>query len=241
MAKVITEAVQAAQLKAEDAEEKALKMLWATPMLLWGKPQPKDADPEDRKCSWQQLRPILQKAERGDWDTLLNEFAIAQETRRRGPPGEGWLGDDLKQEEADEARWKKAAGKVKGRCMKTAAQIMRGSTVLPPTQETVEAVKELVVTKTSYVKEETQYRAAAPAWAAPGGRVYVTDKTMAYKVELLRQGAQPGPTKTSNIHIKSIAKARGGLEALAAWATLWGEGLVPPEVAWSSKAQYCDR
>ena len=51
------------------------------------------------------------------------------------------------------------------------------------------------------------------------------------KIRNLRSGAQPGPSKTRNTHLKVCMRTRWGPPTLLAWVQLWCNGSVPPRMA----------
>eukprot|EP00973_Karenia_brevis_P080820 11212721-Karenia_brevis.AAC.1 len=70
------------------------------------------------------------------------------------------------------------------------------------------------------------------AWDAGGScRVEVSISAVQTRIDQLRNGAQPGMSRTKNDMLGCIASAPGGRASLRTWCQLWADGKIPDRVA----------
>ena len=190
------------------------------------------------RCSndrWKTVRRRLQLAEAGMWKQLFGEYSTA--ALRAEASSLDWPVDEsVPSAEVSAASVQRrkliAASKVKGGCVRTAAQLLKGNSLLPPCGTTAEQVHDLLVTELSPQHQADLELALAEAWeAGSGSKVRVTESVVRKRIDTLRAGAQPGASRSRNDFLTCIAAAPKGLTSLQRWCQLWADGNVPDKVA----------
>lgn len=144
------------------------------------------------------------------------------------------LGDDahavLLQVVEDSVIFQKAATKAAGGARRSAAEILMGAVHAPLNEVTALAVDTLVAVPSQ--PEELEAQKKEVAMAAPlAGRVEpVRHRAVRRGLRVLNFSAQPGPSCWRNAYLQAVGQAKGGVAALARWATMWAMGAVTIEV-----------
>ena len=168
-------------------------------LLLW-----KDvaADVSNR-VSLKVYRERIILAEQGAWHTLAIALKIACEAK---------LAKEADRKSASkitpslEHTFEAACAKVRGNCLRSAAQLLLGDGAPPPGPATISATKLLFLTNPDDAETAALRQLATPflrstAGAAVAGKLRA--KHIIHRVGLLRAAAQPGPSGSRNTHIKA--------------------------------------
>ena len=125
----------------------------------------------------------------------------------------------------------KAAAKAAGRALRSAAEILMGAVHAPLNETTALAVDALVAVPS--LPEGLGAQKKEVAMAAPlASRVEpVKNQAVRRRLRVLSAAAQPGPSCWRNAYLQAVGEAKGGVAALARWATMWAKGMVTIEVA----------
>ena len=230
--------------------EESTRLLLALPVLLLRRPVlPPPGSDEGDVCrdparepkQWKILRSRLQLAEAARWHQLVAE-ALGDDCAARGHGSRDadWATAAPEVEDGEERfrRRSIAASRVPSDCIRSAAQLLKGQSMLPPCAATADKVKALLATSLSEEQKEEQWNALDRAWRAGEGHgLHIQPWHVAARVADLRVGAQPGPSKTRNNMVKLIEQAPGGRDSLVAWCQHWADGYVPPVVSQLLSAQ----
>ena len=193
---------------------------------------PKDAAAEP--ATWKLIRSRLQLAEAGRWKEVFCGLLEDVEQLSAAGGRYDWLDRTCHAEDSADVHARRkltAAGKVKGGCVRTAAQILKGDGLLEPSVEIANQVQELLVTELTASESRDQEAALREAWdAGADHRVIISDQLVRQRVEKLRLGAQPGGSRTRNDLLSSMVSVPGGVASLRAWSQAWADGLVPQAV-----------
>lgn len=232
---------------AADQELEVLcRLVLAMPLLLLRRPasaagakpsqeDPACTDPMIEPNQWKTLRSRLQLAEAGLWHQLVEEAlkdvqAVAVQTSAKSE----WVLAPSETEPAAARLHRRgiAAGKVRSECIRSASQLLKGESMLPPCAATCTQVMDLLVTSLPPEEQSELGAALEKAWQAGEGHgVLIHADRVRARVAGLRSGAQPGPSKTRNSYMDAILEAPGGEYALTGWCQLWADGNIPAVVA----------
>ena len=161
---------------------------------------------------WQQLTLDLLEAEQ-----LARQSELAHESSRSCTPSEL-------------NKFAAVCKKVQGNCLRSAAQILTGAGQPPANQGTFDAVSNLFVCADNpdaegpFAQECDKFDGFSSGWAP-------SLRQLTRRVTNLRNGAQPGPSKCRNTHLKLCLKAQWGPQTLQEWSRLWCTGKIPMHMA----------
>eukprot|EP00973_Karenia_brevis_P092554 12412977-Karenia_brevis.AAC.1 len=193
----------------------------------------KDAAAEP--ATWKHIRSRMQLAEAGRWKQIYHELLQADVVERSARPEHDWVMETMRAEESASLHARKkltAAGKVRGGCVRTGAQILKGDGLLTPSAATCDRVRELLTTEMTPREARDQQVALEEAWkAGEGNKVVITEGITRQRVGRLRTSAQPGGSRTRNDLINCLVDVPGGVASLRAWCQRWADGLMPKIVA----------
>ena len=240
---LLTSAI-AAQSADEVMMEYALRLKLLSVMLL--RFPHNDVSVEASACAsltkeaahWKQVRRLLQLAESNEWCKLAR--LVVNSTRAGGDPDSEWRlqgrsGDSGEQDDSRAAKLNQkevAAKKALSGVVRTAAQILKGQSMLQASAETARLQENLLVCERSAESNDEFNRARDAAWEAGGEhRLKIKIQTVRLKLSTLRVGAQAGGSRTRNDVILCLAESHGGWRALVDWCQLWADGAVPSRVA----------
>ena len=194
-----------------------------------GGEKPKEAS------AWKLMRRRLQLAEAGKWHVLVDE--LLDELRARGTQDDErrmWGAEDQGNEASSHRKRGVAVVKIKNDCARTAAQILRGQTMLTPCAATAEAQGALIVTERTRVEQaafEEAIDSARAAGAATEAHITIKARHVKRRLEAMRVGAQPGGSKCRNDVLAAVGESRRGVDVLTRWCQLWADGKVACTVA----------
>ena len=195
-----------------------------------------ETDPITAPDQWKAIRARLQLAEAGRWKELFAPLASQYAPTQSGTEEAAWVPVALHGPESSAATHAKrklaAASKVKGGCVRTASQLLKGDGLLPPCAETAHQVSDLLTQQLNPAEQAELQDALDRAWTAGDGHApKISAAIVRRRVEQSRDAAQPGKSRTRNDLTKCIAESPGGLEVLRAWCQHWADGHVPMVVA----------
>ena len=189
---------------------------------------PADADTEFANTKHRHLiKHRLQLADLGRWAELVNELLKADAEARTllekrstsRPAVQSTIG-----------KYTAVCRKVLGNCLRSAAQILTGAGQPMPSRQTFDSVRQLFVCVDAPAPDPAVVQLCldlirqSPAW-------HPNLRQLTRRVQALRNGAQPGPSKCRNTHLKACLKARWGPSTLLEWSRLWCTGNVPLHMA----------
>ena len=222
---------------------RAARMLWVAPALLLRAsrrhvddglaPAPAQMGARGVERA-QEVRQRLQLAEAGAWPTLLLQYLrdlkAADEIDRRRSVTEDAHSMPLQVVE-DSVVFQRAAAKAAGGALRSAADILLGAMHAPLNEVTAQAVDALVAVLVP--EEELRAQRLEVELAAPlAQRVEpVKHGAVRRRLRVLNAAAQPGPSSWRNNYLIAVGETKGGVAALARWATMWARGAVTVEVA----------
>jgi hypothetical protein len=139
-----------------------LKLKYMQAMVLATK-RGRKAESGDANMAWRHIRRKLQLAEAGQWRQLALELKAIED--EPGIDQEIWLPPadlgEIAQATEEATRREMAAIKVLGGCTRTASKLLKGEGMLPPAEQTFDAVAKLIVqeiTAKEYADKEGGYK-----------------------------------------------------------------------------------
>ena len=142
-----------------------------------------------------------------------------QKQQGRGSKGPG--ASDI----ADENdRFLKAAKAADRGQLRTAARLLRGSELLPPTEATADAIEQLY--QTSNAAQKRTNAAIEPLAHLP--KSDVRQQHILTHIRDAKRKAHPGPSGRRNSHISALLVSPRGLETLTKWVQLWADKKLNP-------------
>ena len=247
LAALLEVAVAATESQADvHTQLRAHQLLWLAPAMILAAPRrrvgnlndPLDdaAGPAAEASATAELRRRLRLAEQGDWHGLLIELDERvrsstlgnKATAARGPPSP----------DEQEAWASRIVDKVRGGCLRTAAQLAVGDAHAPACAATADAVAALVAIPPEEGSvgrtREVASQILAQQWLpkVPGRRV------VRRRARLLRTGAEPGPSGWRNAAVQALALSARHCPLMTRWVVMWAHGAVPEAVAqlWTGAA-----
>eukprot|EP00973_Karenia_brevis_P095136 12425849-Karenia_brevis.AAC.1 len=179
-----------------------LRLLYVTILRQTKRGEREDADAEPGHLrepgEWKVIRARLQLAEANQWERLVVDLSAdvrrACADREEALLSNEWYASQECGYEAWELeRRERVPAKVRGGCVRTAAQLLQGARGMIPCRETARMQEELFVTSLDAEAEERLWSAWEKAWAAgERTRAVIRSDTVAQWVRTARAGSQPG-------------------------------------------------
>ena len=172
----------------------------------------------DGKSMRAEIRRRLALAEKGDYTRLLHEahadeLAAAERTRDRLR-----LDRDARLAHEPARLLEKAARAADCGQLRTAARLLRGDRLLPASETTACAIRDL------YVLDEAGRERTRAAFSGPtpaGGRADVRPNHVRDHIRDARRHAHAGPSGERNSHVAALLTSPRGLAVLTQWADAW--------------------
>ena len=218
----------------QTCDQLALLLHWTPALLLWSAGPDDNADPTAPRTSVpnRDLRDRLALAETGQWAQLVQQLLLAIEARTAHlssqPPAP--------QAQSKDRTYQQVCAKVRGDCLRSAAQLLLSDGAAIPSPATTAATAKLFLCEPLPLEKAAPLQALqtkllqSSAGAQIAGRI--KDKSVQHRLsQCLRAAAQPGPSGTRNTHLKSLLHVPGGVSAAADWCRLWAAAIIPPGVA----------
>ena len=167
-----------------------------------------------------EIRKRLALAERGDLEQLLKGAIEDQERqkqleRKNEGPGET---------DKENGRLLRAAQAAERGQLRTAARLLRGSKLLPPTDATADAIEQLYQTSDEAQKRTDDAFEETTHWLKSDVR---QQHVLSHIRDAKRQG-HPGPSGERNCHISALLVSPRGLQVLTQWVQLWADKRLDP-------------
>ena len=175
---------------------------------------------QERGSIRDEIRKRLALAEKGDLEQLLTGLIEDQEKQKeqeRRSEGPGEI-----DKESD--RLLKAAQAADRRQLRTAARLLRGSKLLPPTEATADAIEQL------YQTSNDAHKRTDGAFEAPMHflKSDVRQQHVLTHIRDAKRQAHPGPSGERNSHISALLVSPRGLSILKQLVQLWADRRLDP-------------
>ena len=173
------------------------------------------------------LKRRMQLADLGKWHDLINDLLEADASARTALDKRSGTSSAV---QSRVNKYTAVCKKVQGNCIRSAAQILTGAGQPPANHDTFDAICKLFVCS-------EQPDAQAPLVQSCLDSMRVSSgwspnlRQLTRRVANLRNGAQPGPSKCRNTHLKLCLRARWGPPTLLEWSRLWCTGQIPQHMA----------
>ena len=175
-----------------------------------------------------EVKQRMQLADLGKWDVLITTLLEADCAARSN------LDKRSSTTSAVQSRLNKYTAvcrKVQGNCIRSAAQILTGAGQPPADTATFEAICKLFVCAELPAAQAPLVQSCIESTRCASSGWCPTLRQLTRRVANLRTGAQPGPSKCRNTHLKLCLRARWGPPTLLEWSRLWCTGQVPMHMA----------
>ena len=196
-------------------------MALITPLLIRVAPGHKQQE-EERGSIRDEISKRLALAEHGDLEQLLRGVIEDQEKqkkkkqeRRSEGPGET---------DAESDRLLRAAQAADRGQLRTAARLLRGSNLLPPTEATADAIEQLHQTSND-AQKRTDGEFEAPTHSFKSD---VRQQHVVTHIRHAKRQAHLGPSGERNSHISALLVSPRGLPILTQWVQLWADRRLDP-------------
>ena len=188
--------------------------------------------PKSESEQWKVLRRRLQLAEADKWHQLVDELIFSiKESGNREENAKLFSAEEENPARCEEHRRMLALRKVKLDCARTAAQLLRGQSMLPPSETTAEAqCCQLVCDRLPAEQQDFEAAMEEAKAAASETKLQVSERTVRKRLALLRLGAQPGGSGCRNDVVIAIGEVKSGVKCLREWCQCWADGHVPLSV-----------
>ena len=123
----------------------------------------------------------------------------------------------------------RAIFKANNGCLRAAKQILMGGTQAPPCDETTKMIQgklpkdDLTEEKWKRMNEEIA-ECKKLSWKVQP----LSKRRVVARLEMTKNGAEPGRSRTRNSHLKALQLVPEGINALMNWAQMWMMGLANP-------------
>ena len=167
------------------------------------------------------------------WHELVAEALRELESARKCKEDARYIaGQESECIDAEFRRRSQAMIKVKHECVRTAAQLMRGQSILPACAGTAAAQCEQLVLEHSAAQAAELGSAIEEAKAAgASATLVVKERDVRLRLSNLRVGAQPGASGCRIDVIIAMGEVNGGARCLLRWCEMWAAGRVHRVVA----------
>ena len=108
--------------------------------------------------------------------------------------------------------------------LRTAARLLRGSKLLPPTDATADAIEQLCQTSDEAQKRTDGAFQETTHWLKSD----VRQQHVLSHIRDAKRQAHPGPSGERNSHISSLLVSPRGLQVLTQWVQLWADKRLDP-------------
>ena len=171
----------------------------------------------------------LTMAETGQWVPLIHELLCALQTVKpiRATAAETW-----------KSKCHRAVDASLGGSWSLAFRALQTDTCPPRTPDTFNKVVATFITKPLPAHPSSQLKALCTKILGSSGRrnaAKLTFKHVDKRLRSIKSMAQPGSSKTKNVHLLNLAKSPWGHQLIHMWASLWISGKVPEHIVklWS--------
>ena len=178
--------------------------------------------------SWlQKVRRRCMLAEENRWEELIDEYIHDRELAdtQTELPERGSAGRS--DAAAAHKLMDKAVRKVQGGCLRAAANMLTGHGTAAGTAATWKKVTDLVAGEVTVAEMQATAREAQEARKAVEAVPRIKMRTVKRKLRVIKSGAQPGPSGWRNSHLREMAGAWSGRDALCQWSQAWANGEIP--------------
>ena len=162
----------------------------------------------------EEIRKRLALAEKRNLEPLLNDAIEDQEKQKQQESGSKGPGATDTEDEND--RFLKAAKAADRRQLRTAATLLRGSKLLPPTEATADAIEQLY--QTSDAAQKRTNAALEPFACLP--KSDVRQQHILTHIRDAKRQAHPGPSGERNSHTSALLLSPRSFAILTKWVQL---------------------
>ena len=202
-------------------------LVWAIPALILSEDDTTLELHKEHHSKAAGLNQRLAQAERDEWTNLIERARRKQEeeeAKKNKCPNQ--LED---KEQAYLRKVNRAIFKANNGCLRAAKQILMGGTQAPPCDETTRMNQgklprdDLTEEKWRRMNEEI-VECRKLSWMVQP----LSKRRVVARLEMTKNGAEPGRSKTRNTHLKALQLVPEGINALMNWAQMWMMGLANP-------------
>ena len=202
-------------------------LVWAIPALLLSEDDTSVELHKEHHSKTTGLNQRLAEAERDEWTNLIER---ARRKQQEEEEKKNMCPNQL--EDKDQAYLRKvnrAIFKANNGCLRAAKQILMGGSQAPPCEETTKMVQGKLP-KDDLTEER---------WKKMSGEIAeckmlswkvqpLSKRRVVARLEMTKNGAEPGRSRTRNSHLKALQHVPEGITALMNWAQMWMMGLPNP-------------
>ena len=195
-------------------------LVWAMPSLILSEDETSTELHKEHHSKSAGLNRRLAEADRDEWRNLIRRAQTKQqEAEERRNANSNQLED---KDQAYLRRVNRAIFKANNRCLRAAKQIMLGSTQAAPGDETTKMI--LAKLPKDDLPEEEWARMNKQLEMAWKVKQLFRRRVLA-RLEMAKNGAEPGRSRTRNSHLKALQYVPEELNAFVNWAQTWMMGL----------------
>ena len=202
-------------------------LVWAIPALLLSEDDTSIELHKEHHSKSASLNQRLAEAENEEWTKLIER---ARRKQQEEEEKKNMYSNQLEdKEQAYLRKVNRAIFKANNGCLRAAKQILMGGTQASPSDETTKMIQaklpkdDLTEEKWKRMSEEIS-ECKKLSWKVKP----LSKRRVMARLEMTKNGAEPGRSRTRNSHLKALQYVPEGVNALMNWAQMWMMGLANP-------------